>query len=156
MNLIEIDVEKYFADSDSSLPHPMIEPLMKSAARHCKSYKSDLYLELVWMSRDVQKLASGRFEGVYRRAMGFRDGGVDHPNFVKSVLDGGGDKTFKVLYCFDAERVTKGETEYIHMRLWRVNPAQMRLWLEEHFDVMGDQKLSEFHPQGWTEKEDED
>ena len=151
-NLIECDQEMWLADSDSSLPHPIVEPLMKSAARHCKSYKSDLYLELVWMSRDVQKLASGRFEGVYRRAIGFRDGGVDHPNFVKSVLDAGGDKTFKVLYAFQAERVMKGETEYIHMTLGRLSVAEMRLWLEEHFDVVGDQKRSEFHPQGLEEE----
>lgn len=145
-HLVEADHEKWLAESDHPLPHVIVEPLMKSAARHAKTYASDLYFDLCWMSRDVRRLAKGEYGGVYRYAIGFRDGGgVDGPQFIKSRLGQGMEKTYKVLYIFAAEMVEKFGITYCHMILYRLDAPKMRLWLSEHFDDIGNQWESEFH-----------
>ena len=145
-NLIEIDKDKTSACFDASLAHDITTTLIKVVGRHCKYHAGDLYFDLTWMSKDVQRLALGERVGIYRYALGVRDSGVDGPQFTKARVTENNGRDYKALFIFEAKEVEQFGLQYIRQTLYRVNVSKMKLWLEEHFDEYGNQLKSEFHP----------
>lgn len=144
-NLIEIYKDKRMACFNTSLAHDIATVLIKCAGRHCKWHAGDLYCDLMWMSADIQRLALGEREGVYRYALGIRDAGVDGPQFTKARVTENNGRDYKALFIFEAKEIERHGTKFIHQTLYRVNVSKMKLWLDEHFDETGTQLKSEFH-----------
>lgn len=144
-NPIECDEGVTAACFDTSLSHDIATALIKCAGRHCKWHAGDLYCDLTWMSKGIQRLALGERVGVYRYAIGVRDSGVDGPQFTKARVTENNARDYRALFIFEAKEVVRHGTKYIHQTLYRVNAAKMKLWLDEHFDECGTQLTSEFH-----------
>ena len=142
--LIECDVENTWCLGDATLAWEIVETLMRAACRHCKSYASDLYYSLGKMTRNVEHLADRSWTGVYRDAIGLREGGVDHVNWIRAGLQD--EKAYRALYMFEASLKPDKSTGrvFVHQLLYRIDAAKMKMWLDDHFDKNGDQKGDEY------------
>jgi hypothetical protein len=142
-NLIQKTVDVGFCTLSASLQCEIVETLMRSACRHCKSYASDLYYDIMEMSRHVQRLALGEDNGIYRHVVSIREGGVDGPRWTQSrlaELQNDAPCPYGAMFIFEVKMHTEGDREYCIQTLYRVDVPKMRLYLQTRFDEDGNYK----------------
>ena len=145
-NLIQKTVDAGVCTLSASLQHDIVETLIHSACRHCKTFAYDLYYPIMEMSRNVRRLTSHEDDGVYRHVIGIREGGVDGPRDVQSRLTElplDAPCPYGAMFIFEAKMHIEGGREYCIQTLYRVDVPKMRLYLQTRFDEDGNYKKEE-------------